>query len=302
MPVPRLLVAVSAAIIASVASVSPATAQTPSTMDGETLVALFSKCNADPLTPPPADAACVTEPAPPVVEATCDEDGTSTLRYDVTASGTQQQGSFAIAAAGPPYPGSFTEQGTVTIGPQDQDPVPVGGGLFPPVLTSSMGFDAGPLLTWTANFRIESGDTVVLGRKTLTGSGYGVCTSLDNEPRPEGGESVTGYFGIADATLSYNAVIITPEAVYRDSGTAQSDLRESFARFPAGDGAFDGVNADVGLLVEVFSSDGTAPTPVDADMCKKDGWFGLGIFTNQGDCVSFFSTQGMNEPGQNVPG
>ena len=41
--------------------------------------------------------------------------------------------------------------------------------------------------------------------------------------------------------------------------------------------------------------------PTSADQCKKDGWQEYGIFKNQGDCVSYVSTHGKNEPGQNVP-
>ena len=35
----------------------------------------------------------------------------------------------------------------------------------------------------------------------------------------------------------------------------------------------------------------------------QEGCLGrLGVFKNQGDCVSYIATQGKNEPGQNVPG
>ena len=49
------------------------------------------------------------------------------------------------------------------------------------------------------------------------------------------------------------------------------------------------------------SPDGDQPT--GADQCKNGGWQdyeGL-TFKNQGDCVSYLSTHGKNEPGQNVP-
>ncbi len=42
---------------------------------------------------------------------------------------------------------------------------------------------------------------------------------------------------------------------------------------------------------------------VTKDSCKDGGWMNYGgLFKNQGDCVSYVSTQGKNEPGQNVPG
>jgi len=40
--------------------------------------------------------------------------------------------------------------------------------------------------------------------------------------------------------------------------------------------------------------------PATADQCKAGGWQTYGIFTNQGDCVSFVATGGQNEPGKNV--
>jgi hypothetical protein len=42
--------------------------------------------------------------------------------------------------------------------------------------------------------------------------------------------------------------------------------------------------------------------PITTAECKDDGWQAYGVFTNQGDCVSYVATQGKNEPGQNVPG
>ncbi len=44
--------------------------------------------------------------------------------------------------------------------------------------------------------------------------------------------------------------------------------------------------------------------PTDVDQCKKDGWrnyyvdeaASIGMFKNQGDCVSFVVTDGRNEP------
>ena len=39
------------------------------------------------------------------------------------------------------------------------------------------------------------------------------------------------------------------------------------------------------------------PFPVSADQCKHDGWRAYGeLFKNQGDCVSFVTTDGKNGP------
>jgi Tol biopolymer transport system component len=37
--------------------------------------------------------------------------------------------------------------------------------------------------------------------------------------------------------------------------------------------------------------------PATKDECKNDGWQRFGIFTNQGDCVSYIATNGNNPPG-----
>jgi hypothetical protein len=43
------------------------------------------------------------------------------------------------------------------------------------------------------------------------------------------------------------------------------------------------------------------PLPTDAAQCKKDGWKNYGTsFANQGDCVSYVTTHGKNEPGKNT--
>ena len=312
-----LLISLLALLVCGCAA-SSAAAQSPATLDGETLVALFSKCNNSPGSPGPGGAVCLTNPAPATVEASCDENGTSTLHYDVTAAGPQSQGSVTVApsAAFGPYPGTFREEGTVTIAPQSQAPVPSLPPTleepFNPVLTGSNGFKAGPLLTWTARFEIDSGENTIVGRKTLTAAvpGYGVCSRLDDEqvgpPLPATG--LTGYSFIADAQLQYSATISTPDGVFRDRGTAQSDLREIFATYlnrVAGPGTeVLALGADVGLLVEIFKSDLDAPEPAGPEACKRGGFLNFGglDFKNQGDCVSFFATEGTNEPGQNIPG
>jgi hypothetical protein len=41
--------------------------------------------------------------------------------------------------------------------------------------------------------------------------------------------------------------------------------------------------------------------PATGADCKQGGWQAYGIFKNEGDCVSFVSTHGKNEPGKNQP-
>ena len=303
----RVVLVITSMVVCGLATAAPAVAQSPPTLEGETLVALFSQCNNDPGSgATEVGAQCTNDPRPPTVEATCDENGTSTLNYDITASGPQLQGTFPVAldAASGPYNGSFREDGTVTIAPQDDPVVPIdpSAGPFASVITSSLGFNTGALLTWTARFEIDAPaqDATIVGRKTLTTTlpGYGVCSELNNEVRPGSPVPVpvTGWFYLADATLSYTATITTPDGVFRDYGTAVSDLREAFATYiDQGDAK---LNADVGLLAEIFDSALPAPEPVSGENCKKGGYLDFGgfDFKNQGDCVSYFATGGTNPP------
>jgi len=60
-------------------------------------------------------------------------------------------------------------------------------------------------------------------------------------------------------------------------------------KFPAGglntDGGFDLQLAFTGALVSL-----------DKESCKSGGWHAFGVFRNQGDCVSYFATNGRNPP------
>ena len=63
------------------------------------------------------------------------------------------------------------------------------------------------------------------------------------------------------------------------------------------------LDANVFLKSGSFSTEppGGGDEPTSADQCKKGGWQEYGIFKNQGDCVSYVSTQAKNEPGKNLP-
>jgi hypothetical protein len=59
-----------------------------------------------------------------------------------------------------------------------------------------------------------------------------------------------------------------------------------------------------GLVSESFLSTLAAARPLLPDakeQCKDKGFLIFGVFENQGDCVSFVTTNGKNEPGQNIP-
>ncbi len=148
------------AALAALLYAAPAIAQTGRSLAGENLAAI-----GDPF-------------AGGFEQAQCNADGTTTLHFD--ASG---------AAAGP-YPGTFTESGTVTIRPQ------VNPGI------AAFGFNAGPVLDFNATFRIDATDgSVVTGTKqfdVLLGDlldNHGTCTDFQGVDIPFPSPGVTNASG-----------------------------------------------------------------------------------------------------------
>jgi hypothetical protein len=128
----------------------------------------------------------------PQVTTNCNPDATSTVTF--SASGT---------AAGP-YPGTFTEVGSATIGPQTVSP---GGGQ-----------SIGPLLSFDAVFTIQSPVGTVTGTKTLTipipagEVAIGQCNTFGDVEL----EDVIAFF-----TVRYEAQISTGEGSFADRGFVQ---------------------------------------------------------------------------------
>lgn len=148
----------------------------------------------------------------------CVENGTSTVRFKV-----------AGAATGP-YPGTFTENGTLTIGPQTLSQQNVSGTLL-----------AGPVLTFTANFTITSGATTVTGTKTLSASSpthptdsVGACASFENSTNvhgifdPNTYATLSGRSYMADVSSTYVATINTPSETIQDTGNASTFFNETY--------------------------------------------------------------------------
>jgi hypothetical protein len=113
---------------------------------------------------------------------TCDTQGTSSFTF--TASGV----------AFGPYPGTFTESGTVTVGPQTDEFLP---GQF-----------RGPVTSFDAQFTITSPLGTVTGTKTLAAP----LTPVSNV----GGCGPFGAQVIED--LDYTATITTPLGTFTDQG------------------------------------------------------------------------------------
>lgn len=90
--------------------------------------------------PPPLSLAGEMLSGVPLISASCDFSGTSTITFTVTGT------------ASGPYPGTFSESGTVTIGPQ---------GLADPN-------SPGEVTSFAANYVIKSGKYTVTGSMQLT--------------------------------------------------------------------------------------------------------------------------------------
>ena len=201
----------------------------------------------------------------------CAPDGSGTISW--TAQG---------AATGP-YTGTFTESGAAKWG------------------APSAGSEDGTLEEFSATFHIDSPTGDVDGRKFITepvfGLGYpgayGLC--IDNPDNPIAGEVVNG-------AAHYEAVIKPATGgAFADEGETSADALAS--------GGITLNNVEVertaGFVGESFVSDLTearALLPSAKEQCKDKGFQIFGVFENQGDCVSFVTTHGKNEPSQNLPG
>ncbi len=106
----------------------------------------------------------------------------------------------AAGVATGPYPGTFTETGTATIGPQ-----------------TAIGFPTGPLLSFQSTFTIDGGSTTVTGSKGLVdGSGTGSCVT----PEVHGGAAPQYFVDFRAATVEYSATITGPSGTWTEEGTA----------------------------------------------------------------------------------
>jgi hypothetical protein len=146
-----------------------------------------------------------------VTSESCNPAGTSSFSYESTG----------IAAG--PYPGTYVERGTVTIGPQ----------IFPGSP------DTGIVTDWTASYTITSATGNVTGTKTLTpplpgsiGTDAGSCTSGPVLQR-------SAATGLANQPLAYTATITTATGEqFSDHGLSNASVN-SFPTFPLFDNFFE---------------------------------------------------------------
>lgn len=204
-PYVRRLLVLGAAIAATCLALLPGEARAAAgPLDGESLAALFATERADPAPPP----------------STCDPAGNSTLYFGATGT-----------AAGP-YPGTFTETGTITVGPQT---------LVPPAPQDASGTGkVGTVLTFEAQFRIDSGTTAITGTKTLSAtlagqpfSSTAACAAFADSAAlgslsPDYYATISGrtYFTLTSAT--YEATISDGTSTTHDSGESLTSFNEVY--------------------------------------------------------------------------
>jgi hypothetical protein len=160
-----------------------------------------------------APASCPGSPSAPKIQADCQPNGVSTLRY-----------TFSGNSFGPPYQGPFTETGTVTMG--------LGAPGVPP--------GAVGIRTWDTTFSIDSpaGRVTGTGRwlRLAGGPVGGPSASCDTRPDPTF-NTEPGYALQAGGLLTYEAEIRSGNSVLRDRGTVNEVLSESYrccAFYPGG--------------------------------------------------------------------
>jgi hypothetical protein len=168
-------------------------------------------------------AAAAPVPPPPTLS------GEQFLTNSVTTSGCTQALFFsfftysATGNASGPYPGKFSESGTVFLGQQNQ--TPPGGSLVP----------LGDILSWSADFTISSGVRVVTGTKSLLGpppnppfSGLLLGACADNVPGNCGAGCVVTKIRDAGGQLSYEAQIEvkTKGGCFIDDGTSLATVQD----------------------------------------------------------------------------
>lgn len=176
----------------------------------EALLVAPAAANADPLPPPTLSGAFLTAlvgsvPGASVgIVADCDPAGVSTISWSASGESTAQFGSA-------PYPGTFVETGTATIGVQDGGPGYVNG------------IPLGVPLTIDVYFSIDSPVGQVIGSKRLTATTafkQGACRDLQDYVLADGSTATGTYRRVVGQYGSYDALIVTATGLYTDRGDA----------------------------------------------------------------------------------
>jgi|tagenome__1003787_1003787.scaffolds.fasta_scaffold20976156_1 hypothetical protein len=172
-----------------------------------------------------------------VVAAKCHPDGSTTLEFSL--SGT---------AAGP-YTGPFSENGTVTFGPQ-QLPNPTG-----------RPFAVGPVTQFDASFTVTAPNGTVTGSKHLTDTGgsssgaYGGCASFTDQQFEQYAHATGNAIELEGIIAAYSATIHTVDGSFKDTG--RSSVSGLSASFQTADGGGHGIS---GFGEFFFGSTGVLPS------------------------------------------
>jgi hypothetical protein len=140
------------------------------------------------------------------VQADCNPDGNSTI--DFSGSG--------IALGD--YPGTFLEEGTLTLGPHVGPTNPVVGTEF----ASADAIDL------TARFTIMSGETIITGTKRFAAPlapGHSFCLDVLNQNILDL-ISASGTFAVGLALCTYEVTIHDPTGIFRASGNCDISVEE----------------------------------------------------------------------------
>jgi hypothetical protein len=184
------------------------------------------------------------------VQADCHPAGTSTISW--SASGT----------AFGPYPGTFVETGTATVGPHT-------------ALQYVNGFQLGFVTTADVYFAIDSPIGQVVGSKRLvapSSTDWGACYDFENRPLPPPSDLIiTGTFRrLFASSLEYEATISAGEGTFLDAGASGLLLEEFHAVVVSGTGTV----GDADVINEGFTSSLSAVVPAPSGRTTGGGRVG----------------------------
>ena len=210
--------------------------------------------------PPPGlggELFAITDPADTTVSGSCDQQSGGTLAFEASGVATG------------PYPGTFTETGTVTLAPLN--------------LTNFQQ----PVLAATADFAIDSPNGQVTGTKRFVvgSTGNGGCRELF-----DGSLRASAF----TQNLRYTATIVTPDGrTCTTEGSTSLNFVENSSVL--NDYFSESFLNDVDPFVPPTCEGGEEPpppppaVPTSKEQCKNAGFedFAALGFKNQGECVAF---------------
>jgi hypothetical protein len=220
--------------------------------------------------------------------SSCDLTGTSTISFS------------AVGEASGPFPGTFTETGLLTLGPQN-GPLP----MAYPYGASGLG-QAGQVATFTGQFEIDSGSTTITGTETLTGVLQGqpftssaACGSFENSDflglfDPQAYVTISGRSYFADAASEYTAVVNTGSAQYDTTGDSETFFNETYltdATCVPGVPCAGAGNSAANAFTDTFHSAPFGPAPSTSTAgCKVSlgGWTNSWIYDTNGTTKDTF--------------